>query len=110
MSEQRGFVRLHVSSELGGNLRLWKALCRHTLTGAGPAPEELAMNRNSGVLELTCLHVVCFVCLWTVLIRCFQFWECCVGTPSARVQLHLGSMFQKSSYNASDLRQAFVAV
>lgn len=108
-NERCGFARLHGSSEPGGNLQLWRAPPRYALTGASPTPAELAMNWKSGVLELNCLHAVCFVCLWAVLISCLQFWEYCVGTPSAQVQLHLGFVFQKSSYGASDLRQALEA-
>lgn len=67
-------------------------------------------NWDSVVLELNCLHAVCFACLWTVLISYFWFWECGVGTPSAQVQLHLGSVFQKSGFDASDLRLALEAV
>lgn len=74
-----GFVRRHVGSEPGGNRGLWRAPCSHTVTGAGPVPAELAMNWNSGALELNCLRAVCFVCLWTVLVSCFQLWACRVG-------------------------------
>lgn len=110
VSEGCGFARLRVSPKPGGNFWLWRVSCRDTGTGADPAPAEPAMNWNSGILELNCLHAVCFVCLWTVLVSCFQFWECHVSAPSAQVQLHLGSMFQKSSYDASALRLALEAV
>lgn len=73
MSEQCGFARLHVSSEPGGNLRLWRAPRRHTLTGAGLAPAELAMNwnRNPGTklppCGLLCMSLDCAYQLFLVL-------------------------------------------
>lgn len=62
MSERCGFARLDVSSEPGGVLRLWRAPCRHTLAGAGPASAELAMKQWSPGSKLPPRGVFC-VCL-----------------------------------------------
>ena len=110
VSERCGFARLHVSSEPGGNLRLWRAPCRphfdwswSSSSRTGKELKQWSPGTKLPPCDLFCVSLGCAYQLFSVL-------GCCVGIPSAQVQLHLGSVFQKSSYDASDLRLALVAM